>query len=408
MLEQHPKRAEAILVLYLALLVMGQLLRWQVTPTLAVYPVDILSVLLFVPAVLTFKSRWWCWWKRHSILTHWLMLILLSWVLIGWAMAMSYHFDITGSVLRWARVVVHSMSSWYLVYHVRERSAKWWVSVLWLLGISWGWIQYLVLPDMRWLAVFGWDDHYFRMVGAFFDPNYMGVWCVMSLVWFWRQQLPRTWLWLITAVISAAIAVTFSRASYLALGLSVGWWVSRSGKASSWQSWGLAVLTLITVGISIVLAPKPGGEGVNLARTASTSARFTATKEWLPSTGQQWLFGQGLGVRSGATTLPVTNDLRANHSQLPDSLLVLLLSGLGVGGMLVVVCLVWQLRTEWWSWPVWLQAIWIAVLVHAQFNNTLFQPMIWSWLMVVTLLSTTNRTRLCELPSHKRNVTTTS
>src|SRR5690606_32109779 len=37
-----------------------------------------------------------------------------------------------------------------------------------------GWFQYILLPDLTAMKIFGWDDHYFRMVGTFFDPAFFG------------------------------------------------------------------------------------------------------------------------------------------------------------------------------------------------------------------------------------------
>ncbi|MGB9598648.1 MAG: hypothetical protein ACPLZH_02275, partial [Minisyncoccales bacterium] len=36
-------------------------------------------------------------------------------------------------------------------------------------------LQYLVLPDMRFLFNFGWDKHYFRAIGTFLDPGFTGL-----------------------------------------------------------------------------------------------------------------------------------------------------------------------------------------------------------------------------------------
>src|SRR3989338_6680935 len=35
--------------------------------------------------------------------------------------------------------------------------------------------QYIFLPDTRFLLSYGWDEHYWRLIGTVLDPNYMGV-----------------------------------------------------------------------------------------------------------------------------------------------------------------------------------------------------------------------------------------
>ncbi|MFZ2202248.1 MAG: hypothetical protein WAV56_02515, partial [Microgenomates group bacterium] len=38
-----------------------------------------------------------------------------------------------------------------------------------------GSLQYFLLPDVRFLAYLGFDDHYYRLIGSFLDPNFTGL-----------------------------------------------------------------------------------------------------------------------------------------------------------------------------------------------------------------------------------------
>jgi len=35
-----------------------------------------------------------------------------------------------------------------------------------------GWIQYFLYPDLRALEAYGWDDHYYRLIGTLLDPGF--------------------------------------------------------------------------------------------------------------------------------------------------------------------------------------------------------------------------------------------
>src|SRR3989344_442832 len=181
---------------------LGQLQRWQLTSTVAIYGHDLIISSWVV--YLLFKNqqritdildhfnqlkhpRWWSknwrrWWQHHFSFTYATTLGLISWMMLGW-------------VLSWWRGEWQVVSLWYslrlLLYLVWAMLIKrnqsfpaGWLRFGLVAGSIWmgvvGLFQYWLIPDMRFLAILGWDDHYFRLVSTQFDPNFTGLLLVLG------------------------------------------------------------------------------------------------------------------------------------------------------------------------------------------------------------------------------------
>jgi len=167
-------------------------------------------------------------------------------------------------------------------------------------------------------------------------------------------------------ILTIAIAATFSRASYLSLGiLFFSQWLTIKEK----KKWILLSIIFIT---TIFLLPKPGGEGVNLARTSTIDARRENAQENLINLeGPQWIWGRGL-FNSDSEKESYTN----NHAQLPDNILVMVINSTGLFGFIyfLKLCFKW-LNIFWKKDSLWTSLL-IGVLIHSMFNNTLLQPFV--------------------------------
>lgn len=137
-----------------------------------------------------------------------------------------------------------------------------------------GFIQYLVFPDFRALETFGWDPHYYRLASTFFDTTFTGIILVLSevliLVKYFQKRNRR--LFLASLVVISAIALTFSRSSYLSLVFVFGFlfWKFREK---------VIFLFGLFFMVCVFVAPKPAGEGVNLTRTSTINAKFVNYNE---------------------------------------------------------------------------------------------------------------------------------
>ncbi len=173
--------------------------------------------------------------------------------------------------------------------------------------------QYLFLPDVRFLYFSGWDDHYFRAIGTFLDPGFNGLLLVLSFFVIvnnfieneashpvipcstrnlcrFQLKAGMTRLILSGLLILTAIALTFSRTSYLtlALGLLILLVIKKKYKA--------LVLLLALFVVIVIALPKPTGEGVDLLRKSTIFARFDNYRQLALIIKDNFLLGTGFNA----------------------------------------------------------------------------------------------------------------
>jgi len=390
------KLTSLLLFFFWTLLALGQLGRVQISPTVAFYLHDLLILTL---------TLWWfrkfslsknlkialTWLKNHR-----LVLLLLSFILLNGAVATFA----TGQVIHWlylARLLIYAFFTWLMIENQpqvnlfgREVSLRGGYLGAGLAITYFGLLQYFLLPDTRFLFILGWDDHYYRLISTQFDPAYTGALLILSF--FLTQILKTSWLKIgLRCIVVLAIALTFSRATFLGFGIGLlGYFFLE------WQqkknSWPILLFLPLLLGF-IWLAPKPTGEGVNLTRTSTITARTTTTDSFFSELKPwEWMIGRGLFVPLPDLAQPKATDALSDHAHVPDNIAVLLLTGLGLGGTLLVVLLLWQVRTIFLGLPSWVLASLGAILTHSLFNNTLFQPFVWLFICGIVLTSRNLRT----------------
>jgi hypothetical protein len=236
-----------------------------------------------------------------------------------------------------------------------------------------GLLQYVFLPDMRFLSILGWDDHYYRLIGSQFDPNFMGIIFVLLFFNFNNLKLKnKNYLkYLLLFLLLIGISLTFSRATYLSF--LVGTLLSVKFNLKGY-------LYAILLVVLIILAPKPGGEGVDLARTASISARVESSQTTIQALQPyQYLTGQGL-FNKNSDSYVREDYTRADHALLEDNFVLLIFNATGIVGLgLVAIILSKHLASLFKEDQVNAISI-ILVLAHSLFNNTVFQPFVFIFL----------------------------
>ncbi len=206
------------------------------------------------------------------------------------------------------------------------------------LFLSIGFLQYFFLPDTRFLTYLGFDDHYFRLVGSLLDPNFTGlVFVIFTLL------SPKIFF----AIPLLALALTFSRASFLTLAVSLLYLcvVKKQFKL---------LLLILILGVFLYFVPKPFGEGVNLLRTFSIISRFENQRQALAIFAQNPILGVGFGPRK------------------IDNSFIFVLTTTGLAGFvsfLTFLKKVWQITSD-----PFVKAALLATLVHSLFNNSFFYP----------------------------------
>lgn len=417
-LESNQRLAAVIFTVYAVLFPLAQLGRQQIGDAVVYFSDILVGVWLLTQyrGVLTFTVKVFDWMKRHP----------LSWFVAAWAVATL----IVGSVLAEqlrpallsARILAYFLfaGSVGVIFNTKPHFIRW---VLLGIGglIAWlGLLQYIFVPDTRFLMNLGWDDHYYRLLGTFFDPNFAGMALVLaSIVTFsLHRRLPRYALAGVLMLFAVCVALTFSRSSYAAFAGALLALLGIPAALPTWQlkeKLALGIVILTSIVLTIVVAPKPGGEGVKLLRTASIEARATATQEYV-SQLQPWsmIFGSGLFVQpeeianrmSTTMPLPEATPMQSvfftenptgevpNHSQVPDNIFITLVSGLGVVGTIGAIALMLIFLHDLARHELIAAIALGSTLIHAQFNNTLFEPFIFQYLLLCILVPLPKLTKL--------------
>jgi len=251
------------------------------------------------------------------------------------------------------------------------------------LVLYFGLMQYLFVPDTRLLFFLGWDDHYFRLISSFLDPGFTGLLLALGLVFglgkYSTKFLPAG------LVLLSGILLTYSRASYLALGvglLLLAWKKERK----------LAVILLFVFMSAIPFLPRPGGEGVKLERTSTITARSTSFQDTFSNFSlSDWILGKGSFTSSNAPVSPYTQ--LPSNAQFPDSWLASFISlgGVLALGLWVGVLSVW-FKNNWKTEPYFVTAM-VMILVHGLFNASLFYPFV---MLFMVLWGATLRSELTQ------------
>jgi glycosyltransferase involved in cell wall biosynthesis len=280
--------------------------------------------------------------------------------LLRWYLYVAYLFSLLWGIRNGLMISIAGMISYYATL---------------LLGL--GWLQYVLLPDVRFLSLLGWDDHYYRMVGSLFDPNFLGLLLLLIALWalLEMKKLPGLIISLLSIL---SLAATFSRASWLTFMLIIvlyAWWQKETKKV---LLAGGAVMLLAT---SLLLLPRPGGEGVNILRQYSLRTRI---ESWSDSTAiflEHPVLGIGfnqygtLVKQEGAFGVPY-------HPKSPDNSFLFVLATSGVMGMGFFL---WMLIVWWRKFPQPVMRLSLmAILIHSMANNSFFYPfvLLWWWLLM--------------------------
>ncbi len=372
-------------ILFLTLggcLVLGQFGRFELLGATAIYFQDILIPMMWVTYLLYRKVNWR---QLSSSRLAQLFVALNAWIFATSLMHFwpDFHQLLVVSLylLRLDNIIALGLVI-YLLIREKTLTAReiqtWLVSVVSLIAIL-GFFQYVAIPDTRGLQLLGWDDHYFRLISTLFDPGFTGIMLVIGIAvvlveWIRRRNWVNSTLLLTMTV---ALLLTYSRASYLAylvMTLLLAWKLKNKIV--------LFLLPLFLLGM--VLLPRPGGEGVKLERTASVVSRIdSVTGSFSQFSLSDGVIGKGWYWKKeqNPTTL-LYNAVVPNHSSAAENSYVFLFTSLGVIGVGISLSIVWQLLKV-SQGSVEVQAVLLAVGVHALFTNTFFYPFVLIILAVI-------------------------
>lgn len=273
---------------------------------------------------------------------------------------------------------------------------KAWISVGLGMAIL-GLLQYFLLPDTRFLKFAGWDDHLYRLIGPLLDPNFTGLLLTLTFFLSLDPRLPKFFSKFSLLILPASILLTYSRASYLSfiIGMSLLLLFSlNSLRKKSLSSLiyppKFFILGIILFIMAIPFLPRPDGEGVKLERTASITARVSTDQALLEQLHPaQWILGQSWFryqereeelLDSNHKNKTDTTNTWPNTAHFADNLFVFLLTSGGIIGLGLSLLILYKTGIYMMEKDIYIFTAFIAILIHSQFNHSLFQPFIWLWI----------------------------
>jgi len=348
--------ANALIFIYLAIFPFGQIFKLVIS----IQPLDIISGAILGYVIIRGHK-----WNKYII--YFLISALFSYLLFAFLHPSTLLF--TG-LLYLLRLTAGLSFIPFIQNNFRTEKAKFnllncLLAAIVIVGVF-GWVQYFLLPDFRPFKILGWDDHLFRLLGTFLDPTFIG----LILVFGCLIALVRKSFWLVLFFL-LTLAFTYSRASYLALAMSLmvyGVW-----QRKFWLS-GILVSLFAVI---IILLPRPSSEGTQLERTQSIFGRFHSYAEGLVVLKQNPLFGVGFDNYCYARQIYLkTNDSESHACGGTDSSLLNILITTGVVGFVLFINEILSLRkfVAKNSYGVIFTLCSVALFIHSFFSNSLFYP----------------------------------
>lgn len=246
-----------------------------------------------------------------------------------------------------------------------------------------GLMQFIILPDLRFLAQFGWDPHLYRTVSTFLDPNFLGAYLVLTLLLIAQNNSffkPKVKV-LFFLFVYIAIITTFSRSSY---GMFLISFLTFSFLKKSFK---LMLLTLFLFTV-LLLSFQIYIHGVNtvtpLDRSDSASLRLTTWQQGIDIFLKNPILGIGFNTYNLALKQYKLGDkqfIEGHGATTNDSSLVYIASTTGIVGLIAFSVFFFSLIYQAKGKPV-LAAGMLGLLSHSIFVNSLFYPFILIWIFL--------------------------
>ncbi|PJE69987.1 hypothetical protein COU97_02120 [Candidatus Shapirobacteria bacterium CG10_big_fil_rev_8_21_14_0_10_48_15] len=214
---------------------------------------------------------------------------------------------------------------------------------------AFGLTQYCLWPDLRLATIWGWDPHYFRAVGTFFDPNFLGIILVLTLVLLFEQPS-----WFGFSFTYLVLALTYSRSAFLAFLTAAA--VKKNLK--------VFLAAGLLLGLTVLVLPQgAGGEGVKLTRTRTLWARWENYQQAFTLISQNFFWGTGFQTRR------------------VDNSFLFIWANAGLFSFLAFLYLLKQIASQAQK-KFFLTASLAAIFVDSFFVNAFFYPPVLAWLMI--------------------------
>ncbi len=364
---------DKLFLLYLVLFPLGQLFH-------GFYIGDIIVLIIGLYTLLTQKEVFESKGKFLTLIMVGVFSLLFSlnfFTITGIALGLAYFVRLVSYVL-----LFFFVRKWYQGKERKDLLIKCLIAITLVVSLF-GFIQYFFIPDVRALKVLGWDDHYFRLVSTFLDPTFTGIIILVGFIlsaYKYIQEKKTSYL-LIGILDLIAIALTYSRSTYLALIISFAYFFFLTKKK-------ILLLFPVILVILIPVLPRPSSEGVKLERTYSIFQKIESYDKGIVVSEKSPVFGIGFNNICKEKEISFRESSYLSHSCSGlDNSILLILSTTGIVGLIYFIHLMTQVK-----WKSLFAVCLLAVLVHSLFTNTLFYPFVMG--IVAILLAITKESEI--------------
>lgn len=251
-----------------------------------------------------------------------------------------------------------------------------------------GLIQFAWYPNLRNLSYLGWDPHYYRLFSTFLDPNFTGLFLLLSFIlgMYYIQQ-KKLMIFFSQIILFISLILTLSRSTYVAfIGSIILYAFFR-------RSWKVLLTIFLFIGI-LFWAPIPQRERTPILRQESSLARVSNWTESIARIRQAPVLGYGFNFSaSQLVEIPDSQTVRSHALAGVDNSFLFVLATSGIVGGGTFLFLIWSMTTLGLSTmnrkksrmlgELYFLSL-AAICIHSLFVNSFFYPWILLWVWTFT------------------------
>jgi len=384
------------IILLLILFPFGEIFRFDAGNNISIKPLDIISIgLLLWTTFLYVKNKKF----RKSLKGYYFFFPIVGVIsLLINSYWLSPHNLFTSFLycLRW----VSYMSVFFAIIQLDESFKKRITKFLiadGLLILFIGYVQFFLYPNLRNLYYLGWDEHLYRMFSSFLDPNFVGTFFVLYLVFiagllfFKTKTLTKKMVIFYTAVIIVTLIaafLTYSRSALVMLLVSgITFFLLLQKRKFILYLIGAMVIFII------VISPYFYIENINLLRINSSLSRFQSAQHALDVIQSDPVIGVGFdSYRYAQIRLHLINPdskFPSHSASGDDTSLLFVFATTGIIG-LFAYCFLWfkllkeaKEKYKKNSFALIFIASGAGLFINSLFINSLFYPEIMFWIWMI-------------------------
>ncbi len=250
-----------------------------------------------------------------------------------------------------------------------------------ILGI----LQFIFIPDLKFLAEYGWDPHYFRTVSTFLDPNFTGSFLVLTFILLFSYKDKKAYFIFAAIVVYLALLTTFSRSSYLMFAVSG---LTLSILKKSRQIFLIFIILFLGLLLGFYSYNKSVTVSKKIDRTQSAQARLSTWQMGLTLFSAHPLLGVGFNAYKYALNeyhLAPEEFTKSHGASSNDSSLLFVLATTGILGLISYLLFLFTAVKTNIKKSSLLIAGTFGLIIDSFFTNSLFYPPLLLWFILMAI-----------------------